>query len=280
MKLNIFIALSLFFFIVASSSCKEAGKKTGSDTDTTATAMRIKEDNVSYTGDGVTMNGYVAYDESKEGPRPAVLVIHEWWGINDHVRQKAKQLAELGYIAMAIDLYGNGKIADNPDSALHYAMPFYKDPQMTRERYRAAVSKLLSYTQADSTRMAAIGFCFGGSQALNMARLGENLDAVVSFHGGLLGVPPDKNLLKAEVLVCHGAADSFVPQTEVDQFKKQMDSIGARYTFKAYEGAKHAFTNPDATATGQKFKIDIAYNAAADSASWNDMKSFFDRALK
>ncbi|MGK2862952.1 MAG: dienelactone hydrolase family protein [Chitinophagaceae bacterium] len=238
---------------------------------------KLAEENVTYTGDGVTMNGFIVYDENKEGARPAVLVIHEWWGLNDYTKSRARQLADLGYIAMAVDMYGNGKTADNPDSAGKYATPFYSNPQMTKARFDAALEKLKSYSQTDATKIAAIGYCFGGAQVLNIARLGEDLKGVVSFHGNLLGVPLDKNKLKANILVCHGAADPFVPQKEVDMFKQQMDSAGVKYTFKAYDGAVHAFTNPNATAMGEKFQIPIRYDAAADSASWNDMKEFFGK---
>ena len=140
----------------------------------------------------------------------------------------------------------------------------------------AAVAKL---PMADTSRMAVIGYCFGGAQVLNLARLGEPLKAVVSFHGDLLGVAPDKAKLKAAVLVCHGASDSFVGQNQVDLFKKQMDSIAANYVFKTYAGATHSFTNPEATAIGKKFNMPVEYNAAADTASWNDMKSFLKTAL-
>ncbi len=268
------------FFISAScllalflASCAGKDKKDEQE-------MKVREENVTYTGDSVTMHGYVAYDESREGARPAVIVVPEWWGLNDHARDRARRLAEMGYIAMAIDLYGEGKTADNPDSAKKLAIPFYMDPEMTRRRFVAAVDKLKTYSQTDGSRLAAIGFCFGGTQVLNMARMGEDLKAVVSFHGGLLGVPADKSLLKADVLICHGAADPMVPQEEVDQFRNEMDSAGLRYTFKAYEGATHAFTNPNATAMGEKFNMPISYNAAADSASWNDMQTFFRTIFK
>ena len=190
------------------------------------------------------------------------------------------QLAELGYIAMAVDMYGNGKTADNPDSAGKYAMPFYQNPQMMKTRFDAALEKLKTYSQTDGSKIAVMGYCFGGAQSLNLARMGEDLKGAVSFHGNLIGVPLDKSKLKADILVCHGAADPFVPQDEVNKFKQQMDSAGAKYTFKAYEGATHAFTNPDATAMGEKFKIPIKYDAAADSASWNDMKEFFGRIFQ
>lgn len=280
MKLKPYLFTSLLVAFVFSSSFNNEGEKTETGTDTTgaqSNQQKIKEEHVTYTGDGITMNGLVVYDENKKGTRPAVLVIHEWWGLNDYSKKRARQLAELGYNAMAVDMYGNGKTADNPDSAGKYATPFYKDPQMMKARFDAALEKLKTYSQADASKIAVIGYCFGGAQALNLARMGEDLKGVVSFHGNLLGVPLDKDKLKADILVCHGGADPFVQQKEVDAFKKQMDSAGAKYTFKAYEGAVHAFTNPDATAMGEKFNIPIKYNAAADSASWNDMKEFFGR---
>lgn len=274
MKLKQFLGASLLAAVIF-SSCNNEGKKAETEDTTAASGTKLKEENVTYTGDGVNMNGFIVYDENKEGTRPAVIVIHEWWGLNDYAKSRAKQLAELGYIAMALDMYGEGKTADNPDAAGKYAMPFYKDPEMMKRRFDAALAKLKTYSQTDTAKIAAIGYCFGGAQSLNLARMGEDLKGVVSFHGNLIGVPLDKSKLKADVLVCHGAADPFVPQEEVEKFKKQMDSAGAKYTFKAYEGALHAFTNPNATAMGEKFKIPIKYDAAADSASWNDMKAFF-----
>jgi len=200
--------------------------------------------------------------------------------LNDYAKSRARQLAELGYIAMAVDMYGNGKTADNPDMAGKMAMPFYQDPAMAKSRFDAALAKIKTYAVADTNQVAAIGYCFGGAMVLNMARLGEKLNGVVSFHGNLVGVPADKNLLKAPVLVCHGADDKFVTAEEVEKFKKQMDSIDAAYTFRSYPGATHAFTNPAATEMGKKFSLPIAYNAAADAASWNDMKEFFGKIFR
>lgn len=279
MKAKHFFYLAISIITLSFSACNNADEKTKTDSIETKEPV-LKEETVSYTADGVTMNSFVVYDEAKEGARPAVIVVPEWWGLNDYSKSRAKQLAGLGYIAMAIDVYGNGKTADNPDSAKVYAMPFYSNPQMTKARFDAALAKLQSYTQTDKARVAAIGYCFGGAQVLNLARMGEDLKGVVSFHGNLLGVPLDKNLLKADVLVCHGAADPFVPATEVETFKKQMDSVAAPYTFKAYEGATHAFTNPNATAVGEKFKMPIKYDAAADTASWNEMKAFLTKVFK
>ena len=279
MKLKHQLVTGLYVATLALLACNNETDKTEKES-TTVKEVKMKEDNVTYNTDSVTMNGFVVYDENKEGARPAVLVVPEWWGLNDYVKGRAKQLADLGYIAMAVDMYGDGKTVDNPGDAGKMSAPFYQDPQMAKARFDAALAKLKTYAQVDATKIAAIGYCFGGAQVLNMARKGSDLKGVVSFHGGLIGVAPDKNTLKADILVCHGAADPFVPQEDVDKFKKQMDSIGAKYTFKAYEGATHAFTNPNATAVGEKFKIPIAYNAAADSASWNDMKSFFGNIFK
>ncbi|MBC7946650.1 MAG: dienelactone hydrolase family protein [Chitinophagaceae bacterium] len=276
MRPPLFIGICLAVVAFGLTSCHD-GDKTEIPADA---AKGIKEENITYTGDGVTMNGYVVYDSTKTGKLPIVLVVHEWWGLTEYPRMRAKQLADLGYIAMAIDMFGNGKTADNPDSAMKLAGPFYNNAAMAKARFDAAVAKIMTYSQADTSKIAAIGYCFGGGMALNVARLGENLDGVVSFHGGLIGTPANKDLLKANILVCHGEADPMVPQAQVDQFKKQMDSIGAKYTFKSYPGATHAFTNPAATETGKKFNIPVAYNGAADTASWNDMKAFLGDVLK
>ena len=245
---------------------------------------KLKTESVTYSPadnkDSLVMDGYIAWDENIEGKRPAVLVVHEWWGMNDYIKRRVRELAGLGYLAMGVDFYGNGKRADNPTDAGNLAGAFYKDPLMAQARFDAALNVIRKNEMADTSKIAAIGYCFGGTQVLNMANLGENLVGVVSFHGGLQVVTPDKAKLKAQVLVCHGGADPFVPAEQVAQFKKQMDSIGAKYTFKEYAGATHAFSNPDATATGEKFKIPIAYNAAADTASWNDMKAFFNTIFK
>ena len=226
------------------------------------------------------MKGFVAYDSASTAKRPAVLIVHEWWGLNDYPKMRARELAKLGYVAFAMDMFGDGKTVDNPDAAGKIATPFYKNPQKAKARIDAALATLKSMSQTDTSKIAAIGYCFGGGMVLNAAKLGENVNGVVSFHGMLAGVPPKKELLKAKILVCHGAADQFVKQPEVDQFKKQMDSVGADYTFKAYPDAGHAFSNPNSTNVGKQFNIPIAYNAAADSASWKDMKSFFDRIFK
>jgi dienelactone hydrolase len=270
---SIIKAFAFMFTLVLFTSCNSEEKST----EETKKQPGIKTENVTYSSDTVTMNGYVAYDSSITTKRPIVLIIHEWWGLNDYAKQRARQLAELGYVAFAVDMFGSGKTADNPTDAQALAGPFYQNPDMARTRFEAALAKAKLIEQGDADKIASMGYCFGGGLSLAMARMGLDLDGVVSFHGNLTLGPSDKNLLKAKILVCHGAADPMVPQTEVDQFKKTMDSLGADYTFKAYPGALHAFTNPNATAIGQKYNIPIAYDAAADSASWNEMKNFFER---
>ncbi len=278
MKNTLLTALigSAFIF----TACGGGGSNTSSTTDTTAASdnskpMAIKEENVDITADTTTMKSFVAYDESKTDKRPIVLVVPEWWGVTDFTKSKAKQLAQDGYFALVVDIYGNGKTADNPDAAMGYAGGFYKNPQLATSRLLAALAKAKTYPQADSSKTAAIGFCFGGSMVLNAAKLGAPLDGVVSFHGGLQGVPPAKNTVTSKILVLNGAADPYVPAQDIANFKKQLDSAGVPYTFKDYPDAKHAFTNPEADEFAKKFKMGVGYNEAADKSSWNDMKSFF-----
>lgn len=274
----LFASLAATLVACNSNEPKSATESKEISKDTTQSVTAVKEEAVMYSANGTTLKGYVAYDEKKAGPRPVILVVPEWWGLTDYPRMRAKKLAELGYLAMAVDMYGDGKIADNPKDAQAYATPFYTNPQLGKERLDAALAKVKTFAQADSTQAVAIGYCFGGSMVLNYAKLGAPVAGVVSFHGGLQTVPPQKGT-KAQFLICHGEADSFVPQTQVDAFKKSMDSAGVGYTFKTYPNATHAFTNPDATANGKKFNMPISYNGAADTASWNDMKAFFAKIL-
>jgi dienelactone hydrolase len=244
-------------------------------TDVKTQASTIKEISITYKVGDFAFIGYITYDESIKGKRPAVLVVHEWWGLNDYSKMRARMLAELGYIAMAVDLYGDGKLAVNPKEAQDLTMPFYRDPLMAKIRLDGAIRKIKEFSQTDPDNIAAIGYCFGGYIVLNAAKLGSDLKGVVSFHGGLGGAPFDKKLLKAKILACQGENDKFVTMHDADMFKHKLDSIGAVYTFKSYPNATHAFTNPDATKTGKEFNLPIEYNQAADKDSWNDMKTFF-----
>ena len=279
--LNIALILTVTMGIISCNNSSTQNDTASKDSISAAPTMpKIKTEEISYKSDTVSINSFLAYDESFADKRPVVLVLPEWWGINDYTRGRAKQLAELGYLAIAIDIYGNGRTAGDPGTAMKMSGPFYQNPQLAKDRIDATISQLKNYPQADPEKIAAIGYCFGGAVVLNTARMGENFKGVVSFHGGLVGTPARKDLLKAKILVCHGDDDKFVLPAEVTQFKKQMDSIGADYTFKSYPGATHAFTNPEATANGKKFNLPIAYNAAADTASWKEMNEFFGRIFK
>ncbi|HEY5409038.1 MAG TPA: dienelactone hydrolase family protein [Ginsengibacter sp.] len=266
--------------IIASAGVISCNQQSGSSDspatkDSTAVkAVAIKEEPVTYNVGGKNYDGYVTYDSNQVGKRPAVLVVHEWWGLTDYPRMRAKELASLGYIAMAVDMFGDGKIAPDPKTAMELATPYYKDPTLAKTVLDAAINKLKSFPETDTSKMAAIGYCYGGFIVLNAVKLGADLKGVVSFHGDLSGVAPDKNLIKAKILICHGDSDQFV-NPEVAGFKKAMDSAGIQYTFKTYPNATHAFTNPASDENGKKFNMPIKYNAAADTASWNDMKEFF-----
>ncbi len=273
---------AVLLLVIAAASCN-SNKKTSTENAPTNTAekpVKVKSENVDYKGDAVTMKGFVAFNENDTAKKPVVLIVPEWWGISDYTRGRAKQLAELGYLAFAVDIYGEGKTAETPDEAGKLAGPFYAPGNHAQERFDAALAKIKTYPGADTNKIAAIGYCFGGAMVLNMARLGEPLKGVVSFHGNLVGVPLKKELLKADVLVCHGDSDKFVLPAEVAVFKRQMDSIGASYTFRTYANATHAFTNPMADEKAKKYGMPIRYNAAADTASFNEMKMFLTKIFK
>ena len=236
---------------------------------------------IDYTAGGVTLKGYLAYDEGVKGKRPGVLVVHEWWGQNEYVRKRARMLAELGYTALALDMYGEGKMASHPDEAGKFSSEVMKNFPVAKERFLAALDLLKEQPTVDPGRIAAIGYCFGGGVVLNMARHGVDLKGVASFHGSLAVVTPDKPTpIKAAVRVYNGADDKFIPAEAVEALKKEMADQKVDFKFVNYPGAVHSFTNPDATETGKKFNMPIAYNAAADKASWDDMQKFFKEIFK
>ncbi len=283
MKTNLFTVLFYLTLNAFFTSCGNSGSSNTTQSqsmDTIQSRSSIKTAEVLYTSNGKQSNGYIAYDENKKGKLPIIVIIPEWWGVVDYVKSRARQLAGLGYFAIVADLFGGGKTAENPQEAMALTNPYYTNPELTKPAVEAAIAKAATFSQADVTRVAAIGYCFGGFVVLNAAKLGAPLKGVVSFHGGLGGVQPKKGVFQGDILVCQGGADPFVPETEQNAFKKSMDSAGAHYTFVSYPGALHAFTNPNATALGEKFKLPLAYNAAADTASWKDMESFFQTALK
>lgn len=244
-----------------------------------STSGEITTEEVSYDIDGRNFKSYVAYKGNADDVKPVVMVLPEWWGLTDYAKNRTKQLAELGYFAMAVDYYGDGKTVYNPEEAAKLSGEFYRIPINARLMFDKAKAQLLKFPNADFNKIAVIGYCFGGAQALNMARLQDELKGVVSFHGNLMtGIKPKNNDVK--ILVCNGAADGYVPAEEITAFKKQMDSAKINYQFIDYPNALHSFTNPDATEMGKKFKMDIAYNKEADQKSWNDMKVFLKDIFK
>ncbi len=247
----------------------------------TASFAAIKTEEVSYKADGVTMKGFIAYDDAIKGKRPGILVVHEWWGHNEHTRASAKKLAALGYTAMAVDMYGDGKTADHPKSAGEFAKSVRSNMPLMKKRFNAALATLKKQKTVDSKRIGAIGYCFGGSVVLEMARQGANLKGVVSFHGQLNTQSPAKaGKVKAKVLVLTGAEDPMVKSESVEAFKKEMEAAKVDYKVVSYPGVKHAFTNPAADENAKKFNLPLAYNATADNESWQEMTSFFKKIFK
>jgi len=226
------------------------------------------------TGD-FSMQGYLAYDDNIAGKRPGILVVHEWWGHNEYARERARMLAELGYTALAVDMYGDGKHAEHPDDAGKFAAEVKKNKEAATQRFQAAMQVLQQHPTVDPQHIAAIGYCFGGGVVLQMARQGIDLDAVVSFHGSLAtDTPAAPGAIKARILVCTGAADKMVPPEQVQAFRSEMENSVVDYRIISYPDAKHSFTNPGADIYAKKFNIPVGYNAEADRKSWQEMQKF------
>jgi len=261
----------LFVTLIFSISCKKDTKKVTETTPETQT-VKIKGTEVSYATDSTNLKGYVAYDENSSQKRPGILVVHEWWGHNDYVRERADMLAELGYTALAVDMYGDGKQASHPDDAGKFARSVFTNLPEAKARFNAALKLLKAHESVNSEHIAAIGYCFGGSVVLTMANSGADLDAVAAFHSGVtLPVMPNDQLT-AQVLVCNGADDPFISPESITTFTKAMDSIGAKYQYISYPGATHGFTSKTADENAKKFNLPLAYDADADTKSWNSLQ--------
>ncbi|MEP9410964.1 MAG: dienelactone hydrolase family protein [Candidatus Brocadia sp.] len=244
-------------------------------------STNIKGKTVEYSSLGVVMKGYLVYDENIKSKRPGVLVVHEWWGHNEYARKRARMLAELGYTALAVDMYGDGKQAMHPDEAGKFSSELMKNFDVAKARFVAAMDFLKQQFSVDPNRIAAIGYCFGGAIVLNMARQGVDLKGVASFHGSLTAVrQAQKGSVKAKILVLHGADDKFVTQEQIEAFKQEMKTAGADFQFISYPGVIHGFTNPEADANAKKFNLPLAYNAEADMKSWKELEKFFSTIFK
>ncbi|MEQ8907010.1 dienelactone hydrolase family protein [Ekhidna sp.] len=277
MKFKLFYGLVLGAFLFA---CTSTEKESESDTPEEV-PVKVIGKVTSYATDSTTMVGYLAMDVNDSSKRPGVLVVHEWWGHNEYSRERAEMLADLGYVALAVDMYGDGKQAAHPDEAGEFAGMVMGNFDEAKARFDAALETLKNHPNVDNEKVGAIGYCFGGSVVLSMANAGYDLDAVASFHGGLrLPVMPDSGAVKSRVLVANGAEDPFVPEQQIEDFKSTMDAAGADYKFINYEGATHSFTSKVADSVGAKFGMPLAYNAEADSASWAEMKVLFAEAFK
>ena len=261
--------------------CKQAKKEEIPQKETTVEhIINVKGEAVTYTSDSTTLKGYIAHDANLEGKRPGIVIVHEWWGHNDYVRERADQLAALGYTAIAVDMYGDGKLAEHPEDAGKFAQSVMGNLPEATARFNAALALLKQQESVDPDKIAAIGYCFGGSVVLTMANSGADLDAVAAFHSGVqLPIMPGGDL-KAKVLVCNGADDPFIAPESVTAFKTAMDSTGIDYQYIAYPGVKHSFTSKEADANGEKFGLPLAYNADADAKSWSTMQALFDEVFQ
>lgn len=242
-------------------------------------AVQGKE--VTYEADGTKLKGYVAWNDAVQGKRPGVLVVHEWWGHNEYARKRARMLAEQGYTALALDMYGDGKQAHHPDDAGKFSSEVSKNEGLARARFEAALVLLKKEKNVDADNIGAIGYCFGGSVVLNMARIGEPLKVVESFHGGLKTAhPAEAGKVKASIASFSGEADPMIPAADVAAFREEIDKSGVPHLVVTYPGAQHAFTNPEADKYGTEFKLPLAYNAEADKDSWSKGLAFLAQAFK
>ena len=247
----------------------------------TTERSELVEKEIEYSADGMNFKGFLVYDANIEGKRPGVLIVHEWWGYNDYARKRAKMLAELGYTAFALDMFGNGKQADHPEDAGKFAMEVFNNIESAQTRFMAAYNLLKEQETTDPDKIAAIGYCFGGGVVLHMARIGTDLNAAVSFHGSIQPITPaEPGKVKSFIMVCNGADDPMVTEEQISNFKTEMDNAGVQYKFINYEGAKHSFTNPIADSVGARFNMPLAYNEKADKESWEEMKKLFNQTFK
>lgn len=233
----------------------------------------LKTKTIVYEDHGTPLSGYLAYDDAVMGKRPAVLVVHEWWGLNDYARGRAEALARMGYVAFAVDMYGEGKVTDHPKQAGEWSQQVTQNTALWQQRAQAGLAVLKARPQTDPNRIAAIGYCFGGGTVQQLAYAGADIKGVVSFHGSLQMPPADVGQKsRVRLLICHGGADPFATPEQLQSYLGAMAASGLDYQVNIYGGAKHGFTNPNAS----KYNIPaLGYSPSADHRSWAAMKLFF-----
>lgn len=243
-------------------------------------ANGIISQTVTYTHDGVTMQGYLAYDPQQDGPRPGVLIVHEWWGHDEHVRDRARRLAEAGYVALALDMYGDGALADHPRTAQEFASAVRGNRDLMLGRFQAAKAVLQDHERTAGQPLVAIGYCFGGSVVLEAARSGMDLAMVASFHGALnTSYPAQAGKVQADILVFNGAADPLVSAEQIANFRAEMAAAGVDFTFVDFANATHSFTNPRADAIAEQFGMPVGYDPRADQLSWQWLMAYLEGNL-
>ena len=242
----------------------------------------VQGTDVTYKAGDTIMKGYLATDNSISGKRPGVLVVHEWWGHNEYARKRADMLAKLGYTALAVDMYGDGKTADHPKDAGAFSSAVMKNLPEAKARFEAALALLKQQPNVDAEKAAAIGYCFGGAVVLEMARQGVDLDAVASFHGSLAASHrAEPGVIKTkQILIANGAADKFVKPADIAGLTEELATVGVAFDFLNLPGAVHSFTNPGSNVMGKKFNLPLAYNSEADSTSWLAMRKMFAKVFK
>lgn len=233
----------------------------------------VQSKTVTYKHGDLECKGFVAWDDAVQGKRPGVLVVHEWWGLDEYARSRAQQLAKLGYVAFACDMYGEGKTTEHPQDAGKMAATVRMNVENWRKRAQVALEVLKAQPQCDNGKLAAIGYCFGGSTALQLAYSGADLKAVATFHAALPAPTADEaKAVKARILVCHGGADTFIPEAAIAAFRESLDKAGKKYEFVSYPGVVHSFTVPGADARNIN---GMKYDKHADEDSWQRMTNLF-----
>jgi len=248
----------------------------------TSANAAIKEEPVTYTDGEATMKGFLVYDDASQAKRPGIIMVHEWWGITQHMHNQAKKFAEQGYTVLISDMYGDAKTADNPKDAGALSSSVMKNPTVMESRFKAARDQLAKQATVNPQKIGAVGYCFGGAVVVNMARSGADLAAVAGFHASLgLNTPaPAPGAVKAKVLILNGADDPFVKREQYDTVKKDFDAAKADYRVIEYPGAVHAFTNPEATELGKKFNLPLRYDAKVNEEAESEAAKFFAADLK